>query len=223
MITTTPLSSVNLTAPAIFNETAMANTASTATPGHSPGTRQHSPLPQPTAASVNETVMADTTSQQPVMTPLNNTAMAEASTPSSSLNLATPTPFNNTIMINATTPEQSIATPLPTINATINATAPLAAAAMTTTAPVTETVVTLPAASMTFTGMPPTSTLPTTPIPLVETLSNWVVVGASLGTAFTIVAGIGACALYQYCQRQNKIPIATEPEIPLEALNQQAK
>ncbi|MGI2026721.1 hypothetical protein [Endozoicomonas acroporae] len=85
-------------------------------------------------------------------------------------------------------------TPLPPINATITTT-PLATAAMA---------------------------LPVTPAPLAGTISPWVVLGVSLGTAVTIVAGIGLCALYQHYHRREEAQQPAEPEIPLEHLNQQA-
>ncbi|USE37148.1 hypothetical protein [Endozoicomonas sp. SCSIO W0465] len=130
------------------------------------------------------------------------------------------------MMANTTTTGHPGATPLPSVNATITATVLSASAsastAMTTTAPVTKSVVTLPEASMTFAGMPPTSGLPTTPAPVATTVATGVIVSASLGTAFTIFAGIGLYALYQYCQHRNRAPIPAEPEIPLIPLNQQA-
>ncbi|WBA83181.1 hypothetical protein [Endozoicomonas sp. GU-1] len=85
--------------------------------------------------------------------------------------------------------------PSTSINATITPTTPLATAAM---AP------------------------PVMPAPLAGTISPWVVVGVSLGTAVTIVAGIGLCALSQYYHRRDEARQQAEPEIPLEPLNQQA-
>ncbi|MBO9492482.1 hypothetical protein J7438_00005 [Thalassotalea sp. G20_0] len=162
---------------------------------------------QPIGAPVNETtVMADTTSQQP--------AMANTTSPKSSPTLTTPAPLSELVMSDTTITGHTITTPLTSINPTITTTAPLAMAAMTTTAPVTETVVTLPEASMTSAGMPSTLTLPTTPAPLVGTLSTGVALGVSLGIAMTILAGIGLCALYQY-HRRNQAQI---PETPLEPL-----
>ncbi|MBO9481291.1 hypothetical protein [Salinisphaera sp. G21_0] len=162
---------------------------------------------QPIGAPVNKTtVMADTTSQQP--------AMANTTSPQSSPTLTTPAPLSELVMSDTTITGHTITTPLTSINPTITTTAPLAMAAMTTTAPVTETVVTLPEASMTSAGMPSTPTLPTTPAPLVGTLSTGVALGVSLGIAMTILAGIGLCALYQY-HRRNQAQI---PETPLEPL-----
>uniref|UniRef100_UPI0021473C1E hypothetical protein n=1 Tax=Endozoicomonas sp. SESOKO1 TaxID=2828742 RepID=UPI0021473C1E len=195
----------------------------------------HRPFPQPASASVNNTVMADTTSQQPAMTSPNETAMANTARRLSSHTLSTPAPRNDMAMANTTTllPSQilaapaplnqmvmsnttitghTMATPLPSINATITTTPPLAAAAMATPAAVMETVVTLPEASMTFAGMPPATALPTTPPPLAETLNIGIVLGVSFGTAFTILAGIGLCALYQYCHRRNEARKQAEPE-----------
>ena len=182
-------------------------------------TRQPSLVPQPTSATINKAVTADTPAQQPAMTSLSKTAMANATSPLSGSTLRTPTPLSETVMSNTTITGHTITPPLPSFNATVTNAAPLAMAAMTTPAPVTETVVASPEASMTFTGMPPTA-LPITP-PLVTTLNTGLILGVSLGTAFTILAGIGLYAFYQY-HRRGEAPKQAEPEIPLDPLKQQA-
>ncbi|WP_206679438.1 hypothetical protein, partial [Endozoicomonas acroporae] len=177
--------------------------------------------------SFNKTTMDRITSPpsshtQTTPAPLGKTAMANTGTPLSSPALTTPALLNEMVMSNTTMTGNTISTPLPSITATITATTPLATAAMTTSAPVTETMVTLPEASMTFSGMPPATALPITPAPLAGTISTGVVLGVSLGTAVTILAGIGLCALYQHYHRRDEAQQPAEPEIPLEHLNQQA-
>ncbi|WP_422490047.1 hypothetical protein [Endozoicomonas sp. ALE010] len=209
--TTSPLPGPTLTSQAPVDQTAMA-----------------SPLSGPTLTSqppVDKTAMASPTSplSSPTLTSqatLGQRAMANTTSPLSSPTLTTPAPLNEMVMSNTAITGHTMTTPLPTINATVTSTAPLAMAAMTTTAPVTENGVTLPEASVTFAGMPPTTVLPTTP-PLVTIPNTGLILGVSLGTAFTILAGIGLYAFYQY-HRRGEAPKQAEPEIPLEPLNQQA-
>ncbi len=213
---TSPLSSHTQTTPAAFNKTAMDSTASMLS-SHT----QTTPVPF-NKATMDRTTSPPSSHTQTTPAPLGKTAMANTSTPLSSPALTTPALLNEMVMSNTTITGNTISTPLPSINATITPTTPLATAAMTTSAPVTETVVTLPEASMTFSGMPPATALPVTPAPLAGTISTWVVLGVSLGTAVTILAGIGLCALYQHYHRRDEAQQPADPEIPLEHLNQQA-
>ncbi|WP_422466355.1 hypothetical protein [Endozoicomonas sp. ALC013] len=237
--TASPLTSHAQTTPAPFNKTAMDSTArplsshAQTTPGpfnKATMDRTTSPPSSHTLtdqAPFNKTTV-DSTARWPsshtqtTPAPLGKTAMANTSAPLSSPALTTPALLNEMVLSNTTMTGNNISTPLPSINATITNTTPLAAAAMTTSAPVTQTVVTLPEASMTFSGMPPATALPVTPAPLAGTISTGVVLGVSLGTAFTILAGIGLCALYQHYHRRDEAQQPAEPEIPLEPLNQQA-
>ena len=143
-----------------------------------------------------------TTTARPTGTETINVTTTNAA-PSSSSNATNTTPGSSTQppktpvttrIGNSPTTDNSTA-PSTSINATITPTTPLATAAM---AP------------------------PVTPAPLAETISPWVVLGVSLGTAVTIVAGIGLCALSQYYHRRDEAQRQAELEIPLEHLNQQA-
>ncbi|MBO9492901.1 hypothetical protein J7438_02175 [Thalassotalea sp. G20_0] len=214
--TTSPLSSHTQTTPAPFNKTTI---DSAANPLSSHTQTTQAPFNKTTMDSAANPLSSHT---QTTPVPLGKTAMANTSTPLSSPALTTPALLNEMVMSNTTITGNTISTPLPSINATITTTTPLATAAMTTTAPVTETVVTLPEASMTFSGMPPATALPITPAPLAGTISTGVVLGVSLGTAVTILAGIGLCALYQHYHRRDEAQQPADPEIPLEHLNQQA-
>ena len=81
---------------------------------------RHSPFPQPTAASVNNIVMTDITSQQPVMTPLNTTTMANTVSLLSSQAPANSASLNKTAMAHTT---RSLSSQAPTSPASLNKTA----------------------------------------------------------------------------------------------------
>ncbi|MBO9482726.1 hypothetical protein [Salinisphaera sp. G21_0] len=123
------------------------------------------------------------------------------STPPSNATSTTTTMATSEPPSNATSTTTTMATSEPPSNATSN----------------TTTLATSAEASMTFSGMPPATALPITSAGV---LSTEVVV--SLGTAFTLLAGIGLYLFYQYRHRQGEAQQQAEPEVPLEHLSQQA-
>ncbi|WP_257265736.1 hypothetical protein, partial [Endozoicomonas sp. ONNA2] len=117
-------------------------TATTSAPARSPATSLNSSLPQPTAAFVNKTGMADTTAQQPVMTPLNTTTMANTDDQLSSQFLTTSASFNKTAMANTVSPlsSEALSSLAPSDKtATANTTSPLTSQAPTSSASLDKT------------------------------------------------------------------------------------